>query len=352
MGGAILPSLAASLHLNDRQSGLLFFLYFLGTAIGALFCTRAYASRMVQGFTLAAAAAIGIAFAGPLTIHPLFFCFGIGIGAPMSAVSMIAGQRFAARSAAPLTLLNFSWSAGALLAPLAAARLLTHHSYAAGYAWIAAAAALAAMFCALVLRNAPEAAQEAHSNGASALRWILLFGLLTFLEVGIENTTVTWLATFVLRTSAKGDVHAAAVSSLYWIGFLAARGLSSALLLRLDARRFLAASASVALLASVVLISAPSVTGRNLGMFILGASLAPIFPLLLSLFFARVPKTAESRWVLASCGFGGSVLPWMAGTLSQHTGSLQAGLAIIPASMLVILCTLPALRTRSVAQLS
>ena len=50
VGGAVLPSLAARLHLSDSASGLLFLLYFAGTSIGALLCRGSYARLMTIGF--------------------------------------------------------------------------------------------------------------------------------------------------------------------------------------------------------------------------------------------------------------------------------------------------------------
>ena len=63
-----------------------------------------------------------------------------------------------------------------------------------------------------------------------------------------------------------------------------------------------------------------------MAMVILGAALAPIFPLLLATFFAQARHSSDSRWVLSLCGFGGSVLPWIAGWISAQTGSLRLGL--------------------------
>jgi fucose permease len=76
-------------------------------------------------------------------------------------------------------------------------------------------------------------------------------------------------------------------------------------------------------------------------MLALGAALAPIFPLLLSRFFARASNASDSRWVLSICGFGGSVLPWLTGWLSGSFGSLRIGLATVPAALACILLLLP-----------
>jgi fucose permease len=79
-------------------------------------------------------------------------------------------------------------------------------------------------------------------------------------------------------------------------------------------------------------------------MFLLGASLAPTYPLVLAGFFARTSRTADTRWILFTAGFGGSVLPWIAGFVSTHTGSLQTGMLVIPASLLLMAFLLPGLR--------
>ena len=76
-------------------------------------------------------------------------------------------------------------------------------------------------------------------EGRNNLRFIALFAFLAFLEVGIENTTAAWLATYALRSSTAGAAAAAATSSLYWCGFVAARAVFAILLLRVDAMRIL-----------------------------------------------------------------------------------------------------------------
>lgn len=353
VGGALLPSLASTFHLNDGQSGLLFLLYFGGTSIGALLCRGSYARCMTLGLLALIGGCVGVAVTGRMFLEPMFLVLGICVGVPMSAVSMFVGRNFAGHTAATLTFLNFSWSGGALLAPLLAAQLLTHHSYRAAYGLLAVAAAAAAVACGLLLRDEPE--KETGGAGITSeaapvapqsmtmrnVRVIALFSFLAFLEVGIENTTGAWLATYALRSMSSGAAMAAAFSSLYWCGFLASRGLSSLLLLWLNAMRVLQVAVAMGLLAALLLAGFPALAG--VAMLLLGVSLAPIFPLLLSTFFARAQRTADSRWVLAICGFGGSVLPWVTGWISARSGSLRMGLITVPAMLLVMACVLPVL---------
>jgi hypothetical protein len=44
-GGPLLPSLVSTFQLNDSQSGLLFFLYYSGTSLGALFAEAAMSEQ-------------------------------------------------------------------------------------------------------------------------------------------------------------------------------------------------------------------------------------------------------------------------------------------------------------------
>lgn len=340
IGGALLPSLAAAFHLNDSQSGALFLFYFAGTSLGALLCLGRYARMMTLGFLLAALSCAGIAVSRGTGLQPLFLLVGIGAGIPMSAVSMFAGAKYGERSAAPLTLLNFTWSIGALIGPLFAARLLVHHSYRAAYVVLGASALALAALCAALLREPAEVPKTARRR-LERYGWIVLFAFLAFLEVGIENTTATWLATFSLRTAEHGVALAAATSSLYWVGFLASRGLSSLLLLRAHPLRVLRTAVVVALISAALLIGVSDVFARDAAMLVLGAALGPVFPLLLARFFARAPAAADSRWVLATCGFGGSVLPWLTGAISSHEHSLRLGLAVVPAALFLMACTLP-----------
>ena len=350
IGGPLLPSLAATFFLTDSQSGFLFFAYFAGTSLGALLCGRNLARSIAIGFLGVTCACFLIAVAHGPFLLPLFLLLGISVGLPMTAVSMLAGRMFGVHSAAPLAFLNFSWSAGALVAPLLAARLLLSHTYRAAYiilAFIAAVAALASWFG---LDDIPEAI-PLHNSPAKKLnlRIIILFALLTFLEVGIENTTGSWLATYALRTTGGGGSLAAASTSFYWAGFLASRGLSSLLLLRVDPKSLLRLAIGAAFVAAIVLVGLPGTANHAVAMVVLGAALAPIFPLLLARFFSTARSSSDSRWVLAVCGFGGSVLPWLTGWVSAQSGSLRLGLITVPGALFLILCLLPLIGTRRFA---
>jgi MFS transporter, FHS family, glucose/mannose:H+ symporter len=351
IGGPLLPSLVSTFHLDDKQSGLLFLLYFSGTSLGALLCRTNYARAMAIGFAAVAGCCFLVAAVGwPLLLLGFLF-LGVGIGVPMTGVSLFVGRAFPKQCASVLTFLNFTWSVGALLAPLLAARILVHHGYRFAYVALAIASVFAALLCALLLRDPPEVTPTpAPGSSFASLRLIIAFAFAAFLQVGVENTSAAWLSTYSLRMAHVGEAFAAASSSLYWAGFLASRGLASLLLIYTRPRLLLHISVALALLSGAALAVVPSAALRNAGMFFLGIGLAPIFPLLLSEFFSVARHTSQSRWVLAAAGFGGSVLPWFAGCASAAAGSIRAGILVIPAAMLLMILILPAATGRSRAQ--
>jgi fucose permease len=344
IGGPLLPSLASNLKLNDNQSGLIFLFYFGGTSIGALLCVGKYAQLMAIGFSLVAICCCAIAWVTwPLQLV-VFAAMGVGVGLPMSAVTLFAGRAFPERLNPVLVLLNFTWSAGALIAPLFAARVLLDHTFRAAYAMLAGASIAAALMCLVWLRDPPEKqSTPSESIRGSTLRAVALFAIAAFLQVGVENTAASWLATYTLRTSQSGPALAAIFSGLYWTGFLASRALSSLILLRVKAFDFLRVVLPGAFVAALLIYAASSHSLRGVVMFLLGATCAPIYPLIVAGSLHRVPQIAATRWVLAAAGVGGSILPWLTGWISVQSGSIRTAMLTLPAGLLALLVLLPIL---------
>ena len=335
VNGPLMPALAATFHWSDSRSGLLFLVYFTASSTAPLLCRFNYAKTMALGFAAMALACVGAALAGPLLLFPVFLLLGLSNGVSTSSINLLVGRNYRANCAPTLTLLNFTWSAGALAGPLLAAPLLLHHSYRAVYLLVGGCGLLAVLACRAFVVEGPEPAPRRHSQtGLSNARLIALFAAIAFLEVGVENTALAWLSTYLLRTAGGGMALAAAVSSLYWAGFLASRALSSLLLWRVEAIRVFWTALGTAFLAALLLIVFPSGWSRGAAIFLLGAALGPIYPLLLSALFGRVRRTADTRWMLAIGGLGGSVLPWLTGWISASSGSLRLGLMTIPAALL------------------
>ncbi len=298
ISGPMLPMLARVFHLSDSQSGMLLFSVFAGMSTGALMCRGNYARILTLGLIAMALGCAVFPWIPPPLLYAFAFFFGVGVGTSMTAISLFAGRNYPERRASTLTMLNFTWSLGALVAPLLAARLLAVSSWRAVYLMLAGAAALSALVVSFTVRDTAETARMTpETTGLRNLRLVALFAIFFFLEVGVESTFGAWLSTYVLRATGASVALAAAATAIYWTGFLAARGLSPLVLLRIRPARLLQLALPVALSAAALLVVARS-------------------PLLLS----------------ALVGF-----------ISAHSGSLRSGLLVGPAVLLAMTVMLPLL---------
>jgi fucose permease len=347
IAGPLLPSLARAFHLSDSQSGVLLSAIFAGTAIGALQCRGNYARVMTLGLLALSASCAGLAWTARPLLYMWAFCFGVGTGAAITSINLFTGRNYPERRAATLTMLNFTWSLGALLAPLAAARLLAIGSWRGVYLALAGAAALAAVVVGLTVRDREEAARDTtETAGLRNLRLVALFAVFFFLEVGMESTFGAWISTYVLRATHTTVALAAAAAAIYWGGFLAARGLSPLVLLRIRPGRLLGWALLAASAAATLLVASRSPLLLGVAILLLGAALAPLFPVALATFLDRARHSSDTRFILALCGFGGAVFPWLVGAISAQAGSLRVALTVGPVTLLAMIALLPALDVR------
>lgn len=342
--GPMLPSLSRAFNLTDIQSGNLLFLVFAGMATGALLCRGYYTQILRFGLLALVLECFGFIWITRTFLFPFSFLFGVSVGAPMTAVSLFVGLNFPARRAATLTLLNLMWSLGAMLAPLLAARILAVSSWPTVYGVLAGAALLALLAVQFTVRDSGESESLLPGiAGWGNLRLIGLFATFFFLEVGIESMYGAWISTYMLRSARTSISLAAAATSIYWMGYLTSRGISPFILLRTRPRHVLYAALLAAFGSALTLVIVRPPLLQVAAILVLGAALAPVFPLTLATFFDRARQSSDTRFILALSGFGGSFFPWTVGWLSACTGSLRTALAIGPVTMLAMFAVLPLL---------
>jgi MFS transporter, FHS family, glucose/mannose:H+ symporter len=335
--GCILPVISAQWHLGDERLGQLLLTLFAGSACGALLVTRALSRSIVAGLLLTAGSAAALAFwsAGALA---LFFGYGLGLGWSMTAMSLLIGSAFRERSGAALTLLNFFWSAGATVCPLATHAWFRHGTVRGLFLGVAGIAGVLALVLsgALGTLDRPRSftvdgsASPARSSHEAAARPRLLIFFATFamLYVGVEASLGGWVLSYVHRMDLTRDVFASAAVSCFWLSLLAGRALAPAILLRMLERRFLVWSLLIAWFGILLLLTSGSAGGVLVGASLAGLGLAPVFPLCVSMFLALSGQSSRTRWLFAVSGVGGAVMPWLTGHVSARTGSLHAGLLV------------------------
>ena len=346
--GPSLPALTLALHQSDRGGGTFLAAQFTGAFLGG-WTTRAPLHRcLLRGYTAATA---GFALlAATLATHPsvpfailALLLLGFGIGQIITSNNLLASLRWSHHRGAALTLLNFTWSAGALCAPLLLPKLLAALGPATIFGAVAALLAAGLIATAFAPADAvaplaapsPEVQQAAASTGLSRSTF-LYFCLQLFLYGGVETSLSGWLTTYDLRYAGAAEAFAASTAA-FWFCLTGTRAAASALLLRLPERPMLRAGLTL----SVCTLGALLAVGHGRLLPILagltGAALAPWFPLLFSGLVGEGPTAPQAGRIVAVSGLGAAALPWLVGQISANTGSLREALLLPIAGTVALL---------------
>lgn len=335
--GVVLPKVSAAWHLTDSQSGTLLMTLFAGSSLGALFVRKHFQRTLAYGYLLVPASGLLWMAAPRLLAVPAIFFYGLGLGLAMTSTSMVVGRLFPQKRGAALSFLNFCWSIGSTLCPLVIARVPDHLSPAA----LGIAVTVTALpFAALPLLGGLDAQVQPAGPGRvldQSFRTLAVFALAGFIYVGIESAVGGWLTTFALRTVDWSYARSSLTAACFWGAVLAGRGLTPLILERLREVQLFRLAVLALMAGLAMLVAAHSAWLLLTGTVLTGLALAPIFPLVLSLFMARAGESKHTGWIFMVSGFGGAVMPWMTGILSTSAHSLRIGLLIPFAASLVLL---------------
>ena len=348
--GPMLPALTTTLHLSDRGAGALLAAQFTGAFLGGWTTTAPLHRSMVRGLSAAFAGFTSLATATLLTssllnvLLPLAM-LGFGIGQTITSVNLLASAKWSHRRGAALNLLNFSWSFGALTAPLLLLRLL--HSTRVSTLLYGFAALLLVGLIATLLQTRTATIMSAETTVSAVISEstdklppsvYLFFGLLLFLYGGVETSLSGWLTTFDHRYSAAAGWHGTAVSTAaFWASLTAARLLTPFLLRKLSELLLLRLGLGTATVGLLLMLLAHGTLAIAVCAAVIGLSLSPWFPLVLSVLVSRRPTASQAGRVIAVSGLGAAALPYLVGLLSASAGSLRVALTLPVLGAMVLL---------------
>ena len=343
--GPILPLLAKQWAMVDSQSGLLMMAKFCGAFLGGVTVSQSLRRSLLVGLI---AGALGF---GSFALSPTMglgsvglFVGGYGLGQIITSVNILAGRRFTAHRGSALSLLNFSFSLGAMLSALLAAWLLPHFALRRVLEGFAGLFVIGLLTLWVQMRG--EAADVENLNAADvevqpesglSKRVYLYFAGLLVLYGGLETCLSGWLTTFALRYGDKTLAVSEYTTLLLWMALTFGRLGASAVMLRVGEKttqRWSLAFAAVFTAALAMARTSGSIAGFAV---LLGLSLAPFFPATFSLLITERPTARQAGIVVAVSGLGAAALPWMMGVVSTRTGSLQLALALPFAAALGLL---------------
>ena len=331
--GSGLPALAALWKLNDARSGKLLLAVFAGSALGALLVRAPFHRNLAAGMAMIGISMAGLALCGGHALFFLFLLFGTGLGLAMTANSVFTGYRYPERRAAMLTLLNFSWSAGAAVSPFTV-QFVIHHAGIGGLFWSMAAAGGLSTLLALFLGDERGSAaqdigrQVSASHVQSSRGVVAFFAIFGLLYCGTEASLSGWVLTYVHRLHFQISAAPPLAASCFWLSLLVGRAVAPALLLRVREEVLLGVALICALVGVAALLTLHSLPAVVLSAALAGFSMAPIFPICVSIFMALTGDPARTRWMFAVSGLGSATLPWATGQLADRTGSLHTGLLV------------------------
>ena len=345
MLGPMLPLLATRWRLSDFDAGYLFTAQFLASLVTSA-ASGVFINRLGYRWALFCSLILMALGAGMLDqkswqLGMTAVCiYGAGTGLSNPTGNLWIAGINAERPAAALNLVNFSWGAGAVGAPLAIAAL--EHSGRmiwATYATSAAAVALciwlaSARFPAVPVSAREQALPQAGTETERLRRQFysaLILCLLFFTYVGTETSIGGWVAAHARRLSVGGGTLWAAIPAIFWGALLLGRA-SAPIFLRRARQNSLAVGGLILALAGMAgILAAHSPESIAVGSGLVGFGLASVYPINLALlsewFGAKAPKAGSV--IFPASGLGGAFLPWLVGLTSTYSGGgLRFGLFI------------------------
>lgn len=328
--GPLIPELESAWGIDHAQTGSLFLVQFAASSIGAIISSLNLRRSIVAGYALAAVALVGVVFGGWPLARPSMALLGFSLGLLIAGSNLMVARKNPDSRGRALSTLNFIWGIGAVSCPLLFAVLGKSVGAFGLLAIFAILSALSSIGLALMLTDAPgEGCPVSDESGnPENLSMLILTACLIFLYVGIEMSVGGWLVTLSDQLSVERSVVSLIIGSGFWGALLTGRGLAAIILRRLAEPPVYGMSLAIALAGSLMLFLAESRVAVAAGGILAGLGLAALYPLTVSI-LARVTESRArvAGPVMAFGGFGGALLPWLTGRLSQAGDAAVASLS-------------------------
>jgi FHS family glucose/mannose:H+ symporter-like MFS transporter len=363
--GPLLPILSVRWSLNFVQAGSLFTAQFLGSTAGVLISgflvsRRGFRFAINAGLLMMALGVGALAFSTrPLGLICIL-CDGVGLGLAIPAVNLFVAAANPERRSAALSLLNFSWSVGAVACPFIVAAAAQVNRI--GLFLLLLAGFLCLMF--LAIAAMPLSFAEPNStigeDGAAHVpvprKWGVLFalGALFFLYVGAENAFGGWIATYARSLGTASRILPVTTPSFFYAALMLGRWIAPLGLRRMGEIAIAKAGLLIACIGMGGMLLSRTMPLVVISVSLAGFGLAAVYPITISRlsqeFGPAAARVGSIMFTLAN--FGGASLPWVVGYCSHRFGDLRAGLAVpLVSGVLMFVLYLRELRTGRVQSL-
>lgn len=354
--GPSLPSLADQTRSDLADVSILFSVQSLGYLMGTIAAGRLV--DRVPGHPVLVAVLAWLA--GSLVLVPSFSTLGptmafvgaLGLGMGMLDVgcNTLLVWRFRDRAGPYLNGLHCIYGVGAFFSPIVLAEVSGRAgSLQAGYGTLAMLLAPAAIL--LLVSPSPSRIRfEASTDQPPVDRVFVAMGaVFFFIYTGAESAAGGWIYTYAVRSGLATEEAGAYVTATFWGAVALGRFVAIAVATRYTPGRMLIVTLPAAVLSVAVMLVTPGSAIVWGGTFLLGLTVAAVFPTMLALVGTRTPISGSVTSLLfASASCGAMFLPWLIGQLFEPLGPRSA-LVIIGASLALATVLVVLLRARPVA---
>lgn len=329
--GAVIPDVRVRFQLTAMDAGTLFSLLPLGILAGSLVFgplsdRYGYKYVLVVSSILLAIGFEGIAFSRSHQVMRLFILlFGISGGAINGATNAAVADSSSSDKRSGLSLLGVFFAIGALGMPFLLGLLRERMDYTEVLASAGALSVIAALYMTLVRFPAPKQqsgfpiARSLHLLKDSTLLSMAFF---LFCQSSFEGIINNWMSTFLISKKSLAEANALYVLSLFMAGMAATRLLIGSVGSKLSVRQLLSLTFVLLLVGILVLWKAHTYGWIVSGALLIGAGLAPAFPLMLGLVGSRYPDISATAFslVLTIALTGNMLINFSMGVIAQHFG--------------------------------
>ena len=343
------PSIRAGFSIPLDAIGMLLAASVAGYMTSSFFSGPLMRWMGVGRMLAASCATTGLALTGYTLVPEWWMMVLLGIAAGLGAGAIDAGlNTYAAAhfSHGLMQWLHASWGIGVTLGPIImTVALASLNSWRVGYRIVGTFQLLLALGFILSLKmwgqnNRPEGVQGARrltdykTPLGKTLRhpqvWLSM--LLFFLYVGAEASLGIWAYSLLTESRGVDPAVAGFFAGSYWATFTLGRVVAGLFTRRLGVDRLVLFGLAGAILGAVILIWNPFEAANVLAVALIGISIAPIFPGLMSGTSQRVGDHYAANTIgmqMTATGFGGAVIPGLMGVLAR-----QVSLEVIPLCLL------------------
>ncbi|MBV8552149.1 MAG: MFS transporter [Acidobacteriaceae bacterium] len=276
---------------------------------------------------------------------------GVSSGGLATSLLYALEQRFSAAPAATANRAGVFFGSGCLLSTL-----IVGLTYFTGFLRLPVLllAAVPLAFLVLFARQQARVALAPMRTPENALRGTLdetlkdlrsiaavLLSLLLFFQFGNEWALAGWLPLFLIHRLGSNPVSAVYTLAAYFLALMTGRLVVQKLLPRVSHRRLLLISMTTAMLGYLLLSITDSLAGAGIAVVVIGASYAPIYPLVAERLddrFSYHPGFYNGTFSIAITG--ATCIPWLLGYVDAYLGMRYVMLLPALGSILVLILAL------------